>query len=252
MLRAFYDNPVPEDSQTLTLDPGESHHLVKVLRAGENEPVCVFDGKGHFWHCRRLDNNPKALTLAIERRETVPAPRCAIALAQAMPKGSLMDDIVRQATEIGAAWIFPLSSDRCEVRLDPERSAKKLERWKQIAVEACKQCGNAFLPQILPVTSLRDFLKRRSRPENEVRLTASLEDGTLPCPQIAARYADAVPETVLFFVGPEGDFSEEEYALLRQSGCVPVRLGRNVLRAATAAIYTLAVADQMRIFWGRQ
>lgn len=252
MLRAFHKIPVPAEATTLTLAPDESHHLVKVLRANDHETICVFNGNGNFYHCHMLDHNAKALTLAIDRRESVPAPRCEIALAQAMPKGSLMDDIVRQATEIGATKIFPLMSDHCEVKLDPDRAAKKLERWQQIAIEACKQCGNAFVPEIVPVMTIREFLKNRSRDANALWLTASLEAGTRFCHEIAAERNAFPPNEILWFVGPEGDFSENEYALMREAGCVPARLGRNILRAVTAAIYTLTVADQMRISWGLQ
>lgn len=251
MLRAFHDIPVPADAAFLTLAPEESRHLVKVLRVKAGEPVCVFDGKGRLYFCRMHNADSRALTLTIEKRETVPEPRCKIALAQAMPKGSLTDDIVRQATEIGAACIYPLTSDRCEIKLDAERAEKKRERWRQIAVEACKQCGNPFVPEIAPVTSLREFLESRSREESSLWLTASLEAGTRFCHEIATAQTEPFPQEILWFVGPEGDFSPDEYSRMRAAGCLPARLGKNVLRAVTAAIYTLSAADQMRIFWNR-
>lgn len=254
MLRAHHPFDVPADATTLTLSADESRHLAKVLRARPGEAVEAFDGNGGVFSGKILGGDAKALTISVETRERVPAPRRRIALAQAMPKGSLMDDVVRQATEIGAARIFPLASERCEVRLDAARAAHKLERWRAIAVEACKQCGTRFLPEIEPVRTPAEFfasLAAETRGNAALRLVASLEAGTRPCPEIMRERAAEPPEEILWLVGPEGDFSPEEYAAARAAGFVPARLGANVLRAVTAAIYVLSVADQMRQFWDR-
>ena len=250
MLRAYHPFDVPADAETLTLSKEESFHLAKVLRARNGEAVAAFDGKGTVFIGKIIGGDAKALTISVESRSCVPAPQCRLALAQAMPKGSLMDDVIRQATEIGAARIFPLASARSEVKLDAKRAEHKLERWRAIAVEACKQCGNAFVPEIFPVMTPDAFFKTQV-PErgHALWITASLEEGTRSCTEIAREYAANPPEEILWLVGPEGDFSPEEYVLARSAGCVPARLGDNVLRAVTAAIYTLAAGDQMRQSW---
>lgn len=250
MLRAYHPFDVPAEAETLTLSKEESFHLAKVLRARNGEAVTAFDGKGTTFTGKIIGGDAKALTISVESRSCVSAPQCRLALAQAMPKGSLMDDVIRQATEIGAARIFPLASARSEVKLDAKRAEHKLERWRAIAVEACKQCGNAFVPEIFPVMTPDVFFKTQA-PErgHALWITASLEEGTRSCTEIAREYAANPPEEILWLVGPEGDFSPEEYALARNAGCVPARLGDNVLRAVTAAIYTLAAGDQMRQSW---
>lgn len=248
MLRAYHPFDVPDGATTLMLSKDESFHLAKVLRARTGEAVEAFDGKGKIFSGKILGGDAKALEISVESSRQIPPPRCRLALAQAMPKGSLMDDVVRQATEIGAAKIFPLASARSEVKLDAKRAEHKLERWRAIAVEACKQCGNAFVPEIFPVMTPDVFFKTQER-GNALWITASLEAGTRPCTEIARECAGNPPEEILWLVGPEGDFSPEEYALARESGCIPARLGDNVLRAVTAAIYTLAAGDQMRQSW---
>lgn len=250
MLRAYHPFDVPADATALTLAKDESFHLAKVLRARPGEPVEAFDGKGNVFSGKIQSGDAKALTISIESRKNIPAPRCRLALAQAMPKGSLMDDVIRQATEIGAARIFPLASARSEVKLDAARAAHKLERWNAIAVEACKQCGNPFVPEIAPVITPAVFFEsQKEARENALWITASLEEGTRSCAAITREYASNPPKEILWLVGPEGDFTPEEYALARASGCIPARLGDNVLRAVTAAVYTLAAADQMRQAW---
>ena len=69
-----------------------------------------------------------------------------------------MDDIVRHVTELGAARIVPIETERTQVHLDGDRSDKKVEKWRVAALEAAKQCGNPFLPEVTAVQSLAAFL----------------------------------------------------------------------------------------------
>ncbi len=247
MLRAFHPFAVSADADKIVLSGEESFHLSKVLRANKGESVEAFDGHGNVWSGKILGGNVKALEISVESHSTIPVPACRISLAQAMPKGSHMDDIVRQATEIGVAKIYPLQSARCEVHIDASRAEKKLERWNAIAVESCKQCGNAFLPEILPVTQFSTFYEGSSDNRSTLCLVASLEPDARSCHSLAETLKNApAPTEILFLVGPEGDFSPEEYFSARKAGFIPTRLAGNVLRSVTAAIYALAVADQLR------
>lgn len=251
MLRAYHPFSVPEDAGTITLSREESFHIVKVLRARADEKISAFDGRGNVWTGRMIAADAKALEISVESRERVEPPRCRLALAQALPKGSLADDIVRAAVEIGLSAFYPLLSARTEMKLDAERARHKLERWRAIAVEACKQCGNPFVPEIHPVVSAKDFFAKISSSGTEnfagtLKLTASLEEGTRSCREIENDFRANPPREILWLVGPEGDFSPEEYSAARAAGFLPARLGEFVLRVPTAALYCLSVADQMR------
>lgn len=260
MLRAFHPFDVPAEAQTLTLAPEESFHLAKVLRARADETIRAFDGRGNAWDCRRIagESNPRALVLRIVSRGQIAPPPCRLALALALPKGSLADEIVRAATEIGIAEFFPLLAARCETRPDAARAAHKRERWRAIAVEACKQCGNPFVPEIFPVAPVADFFGEIAADAGTLKLTASLEAGARPCREIErelraanAHSGAAFPRRILWLVGPEGDFTADEYAAARAAGFVPARLGELVLRVPTAALYALSVADQMRLAFAK-
>lgn len=249
-MRAYHPFPVPEDAETLTLSREESFHLVKVLRVRADEPITAFDGRGNAWTGRMISADAKALEISVESRERAEPPQCRLALALSLPKGTLADDIVRAATEIGIAEFYPLVSLRTEVKLDAARAEHKRERWRGIAVEACKQCGNPFVPEIFPVSSAADFWKKAAADDasaGTLKLTASLEAGTRSCREIERAFRASPPKKILWLVGPEGDFSPEEYAAARAAGFLPARLGELVLRVPTAALYCLAVADQMRL-----
>lgn len=248
MLRAYHPFDVPADATRLTLTREESFHIVKVLRARSDETISAFDGRGNAWSGRMLNADPKALEISVEARERVSAPACKIALAQMLPKGSLSDDIVRAAVEIGISEFYPILGARSEVKLDAARAAHKSERWHAIAVEACKQSGNPFVPEIFPVMSSKAFFaKAETDIAGTLKLTASLEAETRNCREIENDFLQAPPKKILWLVGPEGDLTSEEYAAARAAGFLPARLGRFVLRVPTAALYCLSVADQMRV-----
>ncbi len=230
------------DATEIRLAPEESHHLVTVNRCGRGDPVTAFDGRGHEWLTECTDPSKGAAVLRV--KETRPAkPRSfEITLGQALPKGATMDDIVRQATEIGATRIVPLLSERTQVHLDGDRADKKVEKWRTGAIEAAKQCGNPWLPEIAPLQAFSAFLT--SATGYDLKLIASLHAGTTPLKKALAIYSAKhghAPRKVLWLVGPEGDFSPAEMTAAITAGCSPITLGPLVLRSDTAAVYALSI-----------
>lgn len=247
-----YAPETPADAATIVLGPEESHHLVTVNRCAKGDPVVAFDGRGREWDCECADPARSAAVLAVKSTRQAAAPSVALTLAQALPKGAVMDDIVRQATEIGAAEIVPLLSERSQVQLDAERAAKKVAKWRTTAIEAAKQCGNPWVPDIAPLRSLADFIAAST--QYELRLVASLHAGALPLKKILAQRAAMAARSreggaashppvrkAVWLIGPEGDFSPTEITTALQAGFAPVSLGPLVLRSDTAAITALAV-----------
>jgi 16S rRNA (uracil1498-N3)-methyltransferase len=239
-----YCSPTEPAPAEIRLSPEESHHLVVVNRCGRGDPVVAFDGHGREWLTECADPAKSGALLRVKQARPAAARAFALALAQALPKGSTMDDIVRQATEIGAASIIPLLSERTQVHLDGDRAEKKVEKWRTAAIEAAKQCGNPWLPEIAPLTSFADFLA--AAPAHDLKLVASLHAGTTTLKQALARHAAKhghPPKNVLWLVGPEGDFSPSEMTAALTAGFVPVTLGPLVLRSDTAALYALAILN---------
>jgi 16S rRNA (uracil1498-N3)-methyltransferase len=246
---AYHPFEVTAGATEIVLSAPESAHLVRSLRAKVGEPVQAFDGRGGRWDCHIAAADARALVLRVDHAGRLAPPTPALALAQVLPKGGLMDDIIRAAVEIGVAAIFPLFSERCEVRLDAERAAARAERWNTIAVEACKQSGNPFVPRIAPPEPLKKWLAHPV--EKTLCLVGSLEEGNVRSTSFFERFAKTPCElstfdTLLIAVGPEGDFTAAEYVLLRDNGFRGVRFGPYVLRVPTAATYALTALDQLR------
>jgi 16S rRNA (uracil1498-N3)-methyltransferase len=204
--------------------------------------VVAFDGRGTEWICELGAAKKNAATLKVRFKQKIKPLPFDITLGQALPKGPGMDAIVRKATEIGAAHLVPLESDRTQVHLDGDRSDRKIEKWQTAALEAAKQCGNAFLPVISPVQKAAAFME--SARSFDLKLIASLQPGAKSLKSVLSAFQTArgrSPKKVLWLIGPEGDFTPAEMSLSQSCGFEPITLGPLVLRCETAAVYALSV-----------
>jgi 16S rRNA (uracil1498-N3)-methyltransferase len=234
--------PSVTDPGEIVISAEESHHLVAVNRAKAGDTVVAFDGAGSEWICELADADRKSARLAVRFAQKARPLPWRIALGQALPLGGAMDSIVRKATEIGASLIVPLESERTQVHLEGERSDRKIEKWQTAALEAAKQCGNPWLPEIGPVTPASAFME--SARGYDLKLIASLQPGAKSLRSVLAQYRMAEgrsPTRVLWLVGPEGDFTPAEMSLSRSTGFEPISLGHLVLRCETAAVYALSI-----------
>ena len=239
--RAFCTPPTAEPAE-LTLSTDESHHLVTVNRARAGDTVVAFDGRGTEWICELTVEKKNAAVLRVRFRQKAKPLPYEITLGQALPKGPSMDAIVRKATELGAARIVPLESERTQVHLDGGRSDKKIDKWQTAALEAAKQCGNPFLPEIAPVQRATAFMEAAQG--YDLKLIASLQAGAKSLRTVLANFSATngrAPKKVLWLVGPEGDFTPAEMSTAKSCGFEAITLGPLVLRCETAAVYALGV-----------
>jgi 16S rRNA (uracil1498-N3)-methyltransferase len=228
----------------MTLTGREAHHGLHVLRLRPGELVVVFDGAGRQYECEAIEVGRQRLRLRVRRCLAAPPLPYQLTLLQALPKGKTFDLIVQKATELGASRLIPLLSERVVSRPQADRSEHKAEHWRLVAVEAAKQCGAAWLPQVEPPRSPRDVLLRGER--FDLTLLASLRgDRRHPREYFHAFRRDhgRSPASVAVWVGPEGDFSDAEIEAIQSAGARPISLGPLVLRVETAAIYCLSVLN---------
>jgi 16S rRNA (uracil1498-N3)-methyltransferase len=148
-----------------------------------------------------------------------------------------MDYAIQKSTELGVKVIAPLFTEYCEVKLDPERSEKRLAHWQQLAISACEQCGRVCPPRIEAPQALSNWLA--ATPPSLKLLLDHQQQEALP---------DTAPEEgVVLLIGPEGGFSEHEIALARRAGFRGIALGPRVLRTETAPVAALSVIQYL---WG--
>lgn len=239
--RAFC-SPATSEPTEIVLSADESHHLVVVNRARLSDTVVAFDGRGSEWICELAADRKNAAVLKVRFAQKAKRLPYEITLGQALPKGALMDAIVRKATEIGATRIVPLESERTQVHLDSDRSDRKIDKWQTAALEAAKQCGNPFLPEITPLQKAGAFMEQAKG--YDLKLIASLQPGAKSLKTVLSAFRTAnnrAPAKVLWLIGPEGDFTPAEMSISRSAGFEPITLGPLVLRCETAATYALSV-----------
>src|SRR5437660_1033875 len=221
-MHRFYLPPDQCGGKSIRLAGREAHHALHVLRLKGGDPVTILDGAGSVYSCRIASTAKSELQLEVlERQTAVPKP-WRITLFQAIPKGKLFESIVEKATELGTYRIVPILSQR--VVSTPENSQRKLERWNLTAIEAIKQCGSRWLPKIEAPVKLQEAVKIGV--EFDLCLVASLQPGA----KHPRHWLDMLkpmpsdPTRLAAWIGPEGDFTAEEDALLQRAAGRPTTL----------------------------
>ena len=235
--RRFYANPSEFKlaQKQVTLASDEARHLREVLRLKPGDKVNVFDGNGKEFVCevRTAAREFADLEILEEVAPTRPESPLTLLLAVALLKGEKFDLVVQKATELGVSQIIPLMTRHSDIRLRDEGDLlKRIMRWQRIVLEATKQSGRAFQPQVTPALTLEYLLNDPLAPES-LQLLFSERDGE----SLATATGCLTRVTsITAFVGSEGGWSDEEIEQARRAGAKIVTLGGRVLRAETAAI----------------
>ncbi|HTV75820.1 MAG TPA: RsmE family RNA methyltransferase, partial [Candidatus Baltobacteraceae bacterium] len=162
-MHRFYLPPKNCAGNSLRLEGREAHHALKVLRVKYGEFVAVLDGVGNEFLCTVENSSRDAVTLLVSLKNFTTPPPCQITLLQALPKGKIIESIIQKSVELGAHRIVPILSERVVSHLDGESAEHKREKWQQVAIEAVKQCGAAWLPEIETPVTIEKFLSCKER-----------------------------------------------------------------------------------------
>jgi len=150
-----------------------------------------------------------------------------------------MDWLIQKAVELGVHDIWPLQTDHAVVQIRPGDAGRKAARWQAIALSACKQSGNPWLPRILPARTLPEILAALAGVPGAACFGA-LQADAVPLPELFGRLRNENCPQVAMFIGPEGDFSPAEVEAMLSAGVQPVTFGPIVLRVETAALFILS------------
>jgi 16S rRNA (uracil1498-N3)-methyltransferase len=216
------------------LSKEESHHLCNVLRMRVGEDVVVLDGRGTVGRGKLSVVDGKRATVEVGEMTKFEKPRPRITLLQAAIAGGHNGDIVRGATALGADEIVFFEARRGECRIEGKVD-RVVDRWKAIAVEACKQSGNPFLPTI----SHRLGLETVDTAGFGTKIFGSLGQNSIPLRTLLKNSFEW--QAICVAIGPEGDFTPEEYDLLATLGFTGCRLARHVLRSEMAALQAVGL-----------
>ncbi|MFT4193968.1 16S rRNA (uracil(1498)-N(3))-methyltransferase, partial [Ottowia sp.] len=204
----------------LALPPGAARHA-QVLRLQPGHAVTLFDGAGGEWSAQVTRMGRSEVEVQVQAHD--PAEReaaRAVHLAVGLMAAERMDWLAEKATELGAASLQPLLTERASLRLAGERAAKKRAHWQAVAVAACEQSGRNRLLDVREQLSFQEYL---ATPAGPVRWLLSLDAAAVPLS--AALTALAPDQAVALLSGPEGGLSPAEQAAALAAGWQPVGLG---------------------------
>ena len=239
MLHLFAD-PSDVQDELLTTTGSEVNHIRNVMRLKPGEEISVSiggDGKEYRYGIESYTEDSVLCRLRFVKDKEVELP-VKVLLFQGLPKADKMDLIVQKAVELGAAEIIPVSMERCVVKLDAGKAAKKTARWQTIAESAASQSRRSIIPRILAPMSMKEAVEY-AKEQTEVRVIPyelQEDDGSVK------QYLESLKEgqSVSIFIGPEGGFAPGEVELAKEAGIRPISLGRRILRTETAGLAILS------------
>lgn len=234
----FYLPPSVLVSDAFSLPDTAARH-VQVLRYQPGEVIELFDGLGKVYQAEITSMGKKNVDVLIcgSTDINLESP-LNITLMQSISSSDRMDLTIQKAVELGVTMIQPVLTERSSQRLSGERAMKKLERWLDIAIGACEQCGRTVVPQIQPITGLSDALYALG--VDDLKLLMSLNQ-----PRALNQFTQ--PQAVVLLVGPEGGLSQAEEELAINHGFNAISTGPRVLRTETASLAAIAA---MQLLWG--
>lgn len=243
-MKRFVLPPDCEGEGEITLFGKDFHYLCRVrrLRGGDSVPAMLADGSRFVLSLTERGTNTCRARVEPEpvdslENQSPPEELAPIELYQAVPKGRVLDDVVRRCVEAGVTRIVPVYTEFTVAGAMPEESERQRreERLQRVARSAAEQCGAVRLPEISPALELSQI------PSFDTNEDAAFLLHQEPLAEWSLhRYLEASIRKVVLAVGPEGGFSQRELRLLEHKGFCPVYLGPQVLRTENAAFFAVA------------
>lgn len=203
----------------------ESKHIIRVLRKSVGDSIHHTDGKGNLFRSSIIKDNDKGCIVKTDEviQEYGRRDFClSIAIAPTKNIGRL-EWFLEKATEIGIDYIHPFFS------FHSERKTIKTERLEKLIVAAMKQSVKAYKPVLEDVSTFNILI---NKPFDGKKFIAFVDDNITQT--LNELYQPG--ENACILIGPEGDFSKDEFSAAKDQGFVPINLGKSRLRTETAGL----------------
>lgn len=234
----FFVNPEDIQDKKIIIRGEEVNHIKNVLRMKIGEEIAVSNGvDGKEYRCE-IEHMGEEVTckLRFVKEEEVELPS-KVYLFQGLPKADKMELIIQKAVELGVYQVIPVSTKRSIVKLDEKKEKNKLQRWQEIAKAAAKQSKRKIIPEISSVMTLKQALAMTNQIPVKI-IPYELAEGMEDTRKVMESLKPG--QDIAFFIGPEGGFDEEEIMLAKDSGVIPITLGKRILRTETAGLTVLS------------
>ncbi len=238
MNRFFVQPEAVYDNKIYISDEQDIKHISKVLRLKEGDEIEISDSVCWEYIAEIAEiEKDRIQAKIVDKQKFANEPFTKITLFQGVPKQGKMELIIQKNVELGVTAIVPVFTARTVVT-DNGKFGKKIERWQKIADEAVKQCKRGIIPQILQEKNFKEMVAELETFDLVLFPYENEENRSI---KDALREIKNKPENVAIIIGPEGGFSDEEAAVLKNMGTECVTLGKTTLRTETAGIATVAM-----------
>ena len=246
--RRLFIEPGTDDAVPALLD-GEFEHAVRVLRLAAGDRVTGMDGRGGWWPLAIEHVGRASATLAragdpvFEPRPGDPGARLPwIECAVALPRAARAEEMLDRLTQLGVAAIAPIVWRRSTPEAQSDAASRR-QRFARILRSSCKQCGRAWLPELLPLQTAEELAGRACGADLVMlaeRASGSLADWVRTRTERLAEsrgseWAWRVDRPLTLVVGPEGGFEADELARLEAAGATFASVAPHTMRVETAA-----------------
>ena len=227
LIRLYTEESLSENN-TVFLKGNAYHYLSKVLMVKESQNVVLFNNTGfdYYGHIKKINN--KYFEIYLEKKCFVDANGQDIEIAFSVCKNPCSDLIVQKLTELGVGSIQPIISKNSIFNQKKIDSKKKTTHWKNISISSSEQSERTYLPKIKDIISFQDYIEN-CKYEKKIILDTNSK-------HMLKDIYEFPMDSCTVLIGPEGDFTDEEYTYARESNFSSASLGDNILRVETAAI----------------
>jgi 16S rRNA (uracil1498-N3)-methyltransferase len=228
----FYIEKLNAEDDSFVLNEDASKHIVQVLRMKEGEQLQLTDGKGNLLTAAISNAHKKNCTVVKKNYSFIAPAKINNTIAISLVKNnSRFEWFLEKSTEIGVTQIVPLLCERTE------KQHVRFDRMKGIIISAMLQSKQCWMPELMEPTPFVELIKTCLDAEKFIAHCESDEQ---------KRYISTFKSTSskIILIGPEGDFSNQEIALAKTNGFVPVSLGNTRLRTETAGVVASVLLTQ--------
>ena len=228
--RLFYSNKLKTGTIS-RLSEKQSHYTKNVMRLKAGDKISLFNSQDGEWDVKILDQGKIFTEFKVEKLSRPLSNEKNIWLAFSPIKKVPQDLMIQKTTELGVQKFIPLLCERSVVR------EINIKRTEKIITEACEQSNRITVPKIQELQMLDEFIKNFP------------EDGKIVFCDINSQSKDlynklSTKNPICILIGPEGDFSEEERQFITNyKNVISITLGKNILRAETAAIASTTILN---------
>ena len=241
-LQAHQVSPVLQINSAIALTSEQRHYLCNVLRLESESEFIALDRQGGWWLAKLSGDLAAAKIFAkLENNSELSAQ---ITLGIAMPKGSNIESVIRQTTELGVRQIVPLFSDRTILKPDNEIGKQKFDRWQRIAEEAAELSMRTYVPEINMPQTLTTWFDVLAKLTSPICKYICVINPKTPHLLTSLQNSNVEENTeIIVATGCEGGWTNREEEMAIASGFFPVSLGDRVLSAVTAPVVALSIVS---------